>query len=71
MVSVPTTTHSEAGVLSTGERGAYLLAGLTLAAAGAKPRPNMLLSILALGAGAYMAWRGSTGYCPVKAALKS
>ncbi len=55
--------------LSTMERGAYLLAGLGLAAAAARPRPNPLLNILALAGGSYLAWRGSVGYCPVKAAL--
>jgi uncharacterized membrane protein len=70
MLPVSSHAHSEAGFLSPGERGAYLLGGLALAAAGVKPRPNMLLSILALGTGAYLAWRGSTGYCPVKAAMK-
>jgi hypothetical protein len=48
----------------------YMLGGLVLAAAGAKPRPNMLLSLIALGAGAYLAWRGAEGSCPVKAMIK-
>jgi uncharacterized membrane protein len=55
--------------LSAGERTLSVVIGLTLAAAGAKPRPNMLLNLLALGAGSYLAYRGATGYCPVKAAL--
>jgi uncharacterized membrane protein len=55
--------------LSAGERAASVALGLMLAAAGAKPRPNMLLNLLALGAGSYLAYRGATGYCPVKAAL--
>jgi threonine/homoserine/homoserine lactone efflux protein len=55
--------------LSTTERGAYMLAGLGLAAAAAKPRPNPLLNILALAGGSYLAWRGYVGQCPVKAAL--
>jgi threonine/homoserine/homoserine lactone efflux protein len=55
--------------LSTVERGAYMLAGLGLAAAAAKPRPNPLLNILALAGGSYLAWRGYVGYCPVKGAL--
>jgi uncharacterized membrane protein len=58
-----------AGTLTTGERSMYMLGGLVLAAAGAKPRPNMLLSLLALGAGAYLAWRGAEGTCPVKAMI--
>jgi len=55
--------------LSTVERSAYMLAGLGLAAAAAKPRPNPLLNILALLGGSYLAWRGYVGNCPVKAAL--
>ncbi|MDB5595204.1 MAG: hypothetical protein JWM36_2165 [Hyphomicrobiales bacterium] len=55
--------------LSTGERIVYVLGGLGLAAAAAKPRPNPLLNVLALAAGSYLAWRGANGYCPVKAAL--
>lgn len=55
--------------LSMSARGFYLVAGLGLAAAGAKPRPNPLLNILAIGAGTYMAWSGYSGRCPAKAAL--
>jgi len=55
--------------LSMGARSFYLVAGLGLAAAGAKPRPNMLLNVLAIAAGSYMAWSGYTGRCPAKAAL--
>ncbi len=55
--------------LSTAERGAYMVAGLGLAAAAAKPRPNALLNVLALLGGSYLAWRGYVGNCPVKAAL--
>ena len=55
--------------LSWTERGISVAAGLALAAAGAKPRPNPLLNVLALGVGSYLAYRGATGYCPVKAAL--
>ncbi len=55
--------------LSTTERSVYMLAGLGLAAAAAKPRPNPLLNILALAGGSYLAWRGYVGNCPVKAAL--
>ena len=42
---------------------------LALAAAAAKPRRNGLLSFLALAGGAALAYRGATGYCPLKAAL--
>lgn len=55
--------------LSTAERGAYMIAGLGLAAAAAKPRPNPLLNVLALAGGSYLAWRGYVGSCPIKAAL--
>ena len=55
--------------LSFMERAAYVVVGLGLAAAGAKPRPNPLLNILALSGGALIAWSGYKGYCPVKAAL--
>ncbi len=55
--------------LSTGERTVSVIIGLTIAAAGAKPRPNMLLNMAALAVGSYLAYRGATGYCPVKAAL--
>ena len=55
--------------LSTIERGTYMLAGLGLAAAAAKPRPNPMLNILALLGGSYLAWRGYVGNCPIKAAL--
>jgi len=55
--------------LSTTERGVYMLAGLGLAAAAAKPRPNPLLNLLALAGGSYLAWRGYVGNCPIKAAL--
>lgn len=55
--------------LSAGERLAYVVGGLGLAAAAAKPRPNPLLNVLALAVGSYLAWRGAEGYCPVKQAL--
>ncbi|HEY9568940.1 MAG TPA: YgaP-like transmembrane domain [Thalassobaculum sp.] len=55
--------------LSTGERVLSVAGGLMLAAAGTRPRPNMLLSVLAVAAGSYLAYRGATGYCPLKAAL--
>ena len=55
--------------LTTMERAAYIVAGLGLAAAGVKPRPNPLLNVAALLGGSYLAWRGYVGSCPVKAAL--
>jgi hypothetical protein len=57
--------------LSTTERGIYMLAGLGLAAAAAKPRPSALLTALALASGSYLAWRGYVGSCPIKGALMS
>src|SRR3546814_11062792 len=55
--------------LSTGERVLSVAGGLMLAAAGTRPRPNMLLSVLAVAAGPHLAYRGAPGYCPPKAAL--
>jgi uncharacterized membrane protein len=48
-----------------------VVAGLGLAAASAKPRPNPILNIAALLGGAYLAIRGATGRCPIKQALQS
>jgi hypothetical protein len=47
--------------LSFGERAAYVVLGLGIAAAGAKPRPNPVLNVLALGLGGFLAWRGYLG----------
>jgi uncharacterized membrane protein len=55
--------------MSTAERAASVVAGMMLAAAGAKPRPNKLLNVAALAAGSYLAYRGATGHCPIKGAL--
>jgi uncharacterized membrane protein len=55
--------------LSFRERAISVVAGLGLAAAGAKPRPNPLLNVAALAGGAYLAIRGATGHCPVKQAF--
>ncbi len=55
--------------LSFKERGISVVVGLGLAAAGVQPRPNPLLNVLALTGGAYLAYRGATGRCPIKAAL--
>jgi uncharacterized membrane protein len=51
------------------ERVISVAVGLALAAVAAKPRPNHVLSILALGAGVFLAYRGATGHCPIRAAL--
>ena len=55
--------------LSFNERAISVVIGLGLAAAAAKPRPNPLLNVAALVGGAYLAYRGATGHCPVKSAL--
>jgi len=57
--------------MSAAERAASVVAGLMLAAAGAKPRPNKLLNVAALAVGSYLAYRGATGDCPVKRAVIS
>ena len=62
-------TRDPAGELSMKERAISTGIGLVLAASAAKPRPNKLLSLLALLGGAALAYRGTTGYCPAKAAL--
>ena len=63
------TFAAEDGHLGMPERIISVAAGLALAATAAQPRPNHLLSILALAAGAFLAYRGTTGYCPVRTAL--
>ena len=55
--------------LSGGERALSVAAGLMLTSAAAQPRPNVFLSILALATGSYLAYRGATRYCIVKASL--
>lgn len=55
--------------LAGGERALSVFAGLLLTSAAAQPRPNVFLSILALATGSYLAYRGATGYCLVKASL--
>jgi uncharacterized membrane protein len=56
--------------LTFAERAVSVVFGLGLAAAGAKPRPNPLLNVLALGVGSYFAYRGATGRDPVMIALE-
>ena len=55
--------------LSGGERVLSVLVGLGLASAAAQPRPNVFLNVLALAAGSFLAYRGATGYCAIKASL--
>jgi uncharacterized membrane protein len=57
--------------LSFTERSLSVVGGLALAAVAAKPRPNMLLSLVALIAGSALAIRGATGHCSVKALIGS
>ena len=57
------------GELSLPERTLSVAAGLALAAAAARPRPNVVLSVLALAAGSFLAYRGATGYCPIRDVL--
>ncbi len=64
-----TTTQNPAGQLSIEERGLSVVGGLVLAAIAARTRPNAVISIVALGLGAFLAYRGATGYCPARAAL--
>lgn len=55
--------------LSSGERLLSVIFGLGLTTMAAQPRPNVFLSMLALASGSYLAYRGATGYCVVKASL--
>ena len=55
--------------LSPGERLLSILAGLGLTSVAAQPRSNVFLSMLALATGSYLAYRGATGFCIVKASL--
>ncbi len=64
-------SQSDGGDLSMPERAVSVVAGLALAALAAKPRPNVTLSILALAAGSFLAYRGATGFCPIRQALDS
>lgn len=55
--------------LSSGERILSVLVGLGLTSLAAQPRSNVFVSIFALAGGSYLAYRGATGFCPVKASL--
>ena len=57
--------------ISTEGRVVSVIAGLLLAAAAVKPRPNRLLSVLALATGSYLAYRGATGHCPLTEAVRN
>jgi uncharacterized membrane protein len=55
--------------MSFTERAISTLIGFGLMGAAVQPRPNKVLSLLALLGGAGLAIRGATGHCPVKATL--
>lgn len=55
--------------LSSGERALSILVGLGLTSIAAQPRQNVFLSMLTLATGSYLAYRGATGFCPIKASL--
>jgi hypothetical protein len=55
--------------LSFTERAISTLIGFGLMGAAVQPRPNKVLSLLALLGGAGLAIRGATGHCPVKATI--
>lgn len=55
--------------MSLAERALSVGGGLFLAAVAAKPRPNIALSVAVLAAGAFLAYRGATGNCPIRSAL--
>ena len=55
--------------LSFTERAVSVVGGLALAAIGAQPRPNKILSLVAILAGSALAIRGATGYCGAKALM--
>jgi uncharacterized membrane protein len=55
--------------LSFTERAVSVLIGFGLMGAAVQPRPNKVLSLLALLGGAGLAIRGATGHCPVKQAM--
>ena len=68
MSNYPVTAH-HGGELSLTERTLSVAGGLVLAALAARPRPNVVLSVLALAAGSFLAYRGATGSCPIRSAL--
>ena len=51
--------------LSATERTISVVGGLAIAAIGAQPRPNPLLSLAAILFGSALAIRGATGHCPI------
>ena len=69
MTDLTSTSNAGPGHLEMPERALSVVVGLSLAAVAARPRPNHVLSILVLGAGVFLAYRGATGNCPIRAAL--
>ena len=57
--------------LSDGERLLSVLLGLGLTTVAAQPRSNVFFSMLTLAAGSYLAYRGATGFCAVKASMNA
>lgn len=57
--------------LSATERTISVIGGLAIAAIGAQPRPNPLLSLAAIAIGSALAIRGATGHCPIGPLLGS
>lgn len=55
--------------ISMTERAISVVGGLTLAAIGAQPRPNKILSLIVIVAGSALAIRGATGHCAYKALM--
>ena len=65
---VPAIFNGEHNISMT-ERAVSTVVGLGLAASAATPKANPLWNLLALVGGGYLALRGATGHCPVKAAI--
>ncbi len=55
--------------LSMKERALSVVLGLGLAGTAIKPHPNPLWNLVGLLGGGYLALRGATGHCPIKAAI--
>lgn len=67
-ITLPTYPPEQQNI-SMGERSLSVIGGLALAAAATRPRRNPLLNIAALAIGSYLAYRGATGHCAIRANL--